>query len=434
MKIVYLTAGTGKFYCGSCLRDHSLAKGLREFGHDVIIMPLYLPLVTEDKDEGDTPIFLGGVNTYLQQKFSLFRKTPRWLDKLFDTAPVLNLAAKFSGMTKPKDLGEITLATLSGVDGPQTKEFQRALDWMINDGKPDVVCLSNALLSGFAEPIKKQLGSKVICSLQGEDTFIEKFPEKHRKAAWYHLAQQTAFVDAYVAVSQYHGSIMSQAMQIPKEKLQIVPNGIDMAGFDTLEPKPSQHPTIGFLAALISAKGLETLVDAFILLHKQKRIPNLHLKIAGSSVPGQDSFVNHIVSKLALAGCEDVSSIATNISREEKLAFFQDLDVFSVPATYGESFGLYVLEALAAGVPVVQPDHAAFPEILGVTGGGVLCKPDDPADLADKLATLLEDREAARELGNQGREAVFRSYQSANMAKRFEETLHRVLTNTMTPL
>jgi len=427
MRIVYLTAGTGNFYCGSCLRDHSLAKGLRAMGHDVVIMPLYLPLVTEDHDQGDTPIFLGGINSYLQQKFSFFRKTPRWLDRLLDSRPLLKLAAKFSGMTKPKDLGEITVATLLGVDGPQMKEFQRVLDWMKEHSKPDVVCLSNALLSGFAEPIKNQIGAKVVCSLQGEDTFIEKFPSTQRNATWDHLADQTAFVDGYVAVSEYHADIMSRQMRIPPDKLHVVPNGIDLTGFDQIKRIEDHPPTIGFLAALIPAKGLETLVDAFISLHQSQRIPQLRLHIAGSSVPGQDGFRHAMQKKLDHAGCHGSYRINTNISREEKLAFFTDLDVFSVPATYGESFGLYVLEALAAGVPVVQPDHAAFPEILAKTGGGRLCQPDNTKDLAEALANLLENREASRQLGAQGREAVFVNYTSHAMANRFEQVLNEVV-------
>lgn len=425
MKIVYLTAGTGNFYCGSCLRDHSLALSLREMGHDVVIMPLYLPLVTEDQDQGDTPIFLGGINTYLQQKFRIFRKTPRWLDRLFDSKPMLRLAARFSGMTKPKDLGEITLATLSGVDGPQTKEFQRVLDWMKAHGKPDVVCLSNALLTGFAEPIKTQLNIPVVCSLQGEDTFIDKFPEPYNTKAWQVLADQTAFVDAYVAVSTYHGKVMGKRMQIPQEKLRVVPNGIDLDGFEATQKKTGGPPTIGYLAALIPAKGLETLIDAFIHLHQSKRFPDLRLKIAGSSVPGTEGFVEAMKQKLAAAGCDDAYQLATNISREEKLAFFEDLDVFSVPATYGESFGLYVLEALASGVPVVQPDHAAFPEILAKTGGGLLCKADDVEDLANQWAQLLNDRQAAATLGKEGRASVFENYTAARMAESFFQVLEQ---------
>jgi len=435
MKIAYLTAGTGNFYCGTCLRDHSLALGLRAMGHDVVIMPLYLPLVTEDKDQGDTPIFMGGINTYLQQKFKLFRKTPRWLDKIFDSLPMLNMAARFTGMTKPMDLGQITLATLKGVHGPQIKEFNRVLAWLKEHGKPDVICLSNALLTGFAEPIASELEVPLVCSLQGEDTFIDKLPKPYDEETWQQLSHNVRFVDAYVAVSQYHGDLMANRMRIPPEKIHVVPNGIDLDGYADLEPKTGGPPTIGFLAALIPAKGLETIIDAFILLRQRGDHPEVRLKIAGSSVPGNEGFVRKMESKLKAAGCEEAYDLATNISREEKLNFFTELDVFSVPATYGESFGLYVIESMAAGVPVVQPNHAAFPEILGNTGGGLLCQPDDVTDLADSLSQLLSDQEGARFMGQQGRKAVFDHYSSRRMAESFEETLLRVTgKESQTPL
>lgn len=426
MKIVYLTAGTGNFYCGTCLRDHSLALQLRAMGHDVVIMPLYLPLVTEGKEKSDTPIFMGGINTYLQQKFKLFRKTPRWLDRIFDSLPMLNMAARFTGMTKPMDLGQITLATLEGIHGPQIKEFNRVLRWLVDHGKPDVICLSNALLTGFAEPIAQELDVPLVCSLQGEDTFIEKLPEPYNVKTWEKLSDHVSFVDAYVAVSQYHGNLMVNRMKIPPEKIHVVPNGIDLDGYAELQPKTDGPPAIGFLAALIPAKGLETIIDAFILLRQRGNHPGLRLKIAGSSVPGCEGFVHSMERKLKEAGCRDAFDLATNISREEKLHFFTQLDVFSVPATYGESFGLYVIEAMASSVPVVQPNHAAFPEILGNTGGGLLCKPDDVTDLADTLSQLLSDQEGARFMGQQGRKAVFDHYSSRRMAEAFEETLFHV--------
>jgi glycosyltransferase involved in cell wall biosynthesis len=106
-----------------------------------------------------------------------------------------------------------------------------------------------------------------------------------------------------------------------------------------------------------------------------------------------------------------------NLSRTEKLDFLQSLSVFSVPAAWKEAFGLYIIESLAAGVPVVQPNHGAFPELIAATGGGVLYAAEDETALAESLETLLLAPERARELGRTGRAAVVEKYGVETMAR-----------------
>ena len=85
-----------------------------------------------------------------------------------------------------------------------------------------------------------------------------------------------------------------------------------------------------------------------------------------------------------------------------KVRFLHGIDVLSVPTTYREPKGLYVLEALANGVPVVQPRHGSFPELIEATGGGLLVNPDDPHDLARALRQLFDDPGSPRRAGPQG--------------------------------
>jgi glycosyltransferase involved in cell wall biosynthesis len=172
-------------------------------------------------------------------------------------------------------------------------------------------------------------------------------------------------------------------------------------------------------------KGLETLVEAFIALKHRGNVPRLKLHIGGSCGPGDQLFVKSLRKRLAEAGYIGETAFFPNLSRAEKLDFLGALSVFSVPANYGESFGLYLLEAQAAGVPVVQPRTAAFPEIIEATGGGALCEPGDAKSLADALEQLLSDPQQARALGESGRIAVFEKFSVEAMAK---QTL-RVLEN-----
>jgi glycosyltransferase involved in cell wall biosynthesis len=164
-------------------------------------------------------------------------------------------------------------------------------------------------------------------------------------------------------------------------------------------------------------KGLDTLVEAYIQLKQRGRVPRLKLQIGGGCGPGDEPFVKSLRVRLAAAGYIGEVGFSPNLNRAEKLEFFQGLSVFSVPANYGEAFGLYVIEALAAGVPVVQPRTAAFPEILAATGGGVLCEPNDAKSLADALEELLLEPARARALGEAGHRAVTEKFSAKAMAR-----------------
>jgi glycosyltransferase involved in cell wall biosynthesis len=416
MRIIQITPGTGSFYCGTCLRDNALVAELRRQGHDALMMPLYLPLVVDETPTaGDTPLFYGGVNVYLQQKSALFRQTPRWLDRLLDAPRVLRLAASRAGSTEARELGDLTVSTLRGEEGRQVKELDRLAGWLAGE-RPDVLCLSNALLVGLARRIKERTGAAVACTLQGEDAFLDSLPEGDRRAAWEALSERAADVDAFIAVSHYYAEVMRRRAGLPADRVHVVQNGILLDGYAPA-PAPPDLPAIGYLARLCPAKGLATLVEAYIILRKDNRVPNLQLRVAGSMTAADRPFVERLRARLAEADLTGDVQFLPNLDRAEKIAFLQSLSVFSVPATYGESFGLYVIEALAAGVPVVEPRHAAFPELIEATGGGVLCEPDDPSSLAAAIEGLIRDPDEARLLGARGRDAVLDRFSVARMAE-----------------
>jgi glycosyltransferase involved in cell wall biosynthesis len=256
----------------------------------------------------------------------------------------------------------------------------------------------------------------VVCTLQGEDSFLDRLPEGDRQAAWQALAERSADIDAFIAVSQYYGGVMRERARLPAEKVHVVYNGILLDGYIPA-PAPPDPPALGYLARLCPPKGLATLVEAYILLRQRDRLPGLRLRIAGTMTAADTPFVERLQARLKAAGVTDDVQLLPNLSREEKIAFLQSLSALSVPATYGESFGLYMIEALAAGVPVVQPRHGAFPELIEATGGGVLCEPDDPQSLAEAVESLLQDQEAARAMGARGREAVQERFNVSRMAE-----------------
>jgi glycosyltransferase involved in cell wall biosynthesis len=288
------------------------------------------------------------------------------------------------------------------------------------------VILSNALLVGLARRIKQATGAAVVCTLQGEDSFLDSLPVPDRQRAWDTLSERANDCDAFIAVSHYYGNVMRERAKLPADRVHVVYNGIVLDGYAPA-PTPPRQPTLGYFARMCPPKGLHTLVEAYIILRQHHRVPNLKLRVGGSMTKADEQFVNQLRQRLASAGITDGVEFLPNLSRDEKIAFLQSLSVLSVPATYGESFGLYLIEAWAAGVPVVQPRHAAFPELIAATGGGVLCAPNDPPALAAAIEELLRNPEAARAMGARGRQAVMEKFSVERMADGVLRVLQQVV-------
>ena len=423
MRLVHLTAGTGSFFCGTCLRDHALVKALRRLGHDALMVPMYLPVVVDDSGQHEeSPLFFGGINVYLQQKSAFFRHTPQWLDKLLDSPALLRQAGRRAGMTDPRDLGEMTLSMIEGEHGHQAKELDKLVVWLIEQ-RPDFVCLSNSLLIGVARRVREALRVPIVCSLQGEDAFLDSLPEPFRERCWQLVQERAANVDRFVAPSEYYQAAMREGLRLAPEKIVVIYNGIDLDGFAPAAALP-EFATVGFLARMCREKGLDTLVEAFIKL--APRVPRARLKIGGSQTEADRTFVNELRERVRQAGIANAVEFLPNLTHPEKQQFLRGLTVLSVPTRAGEAFGLFVLESLASGVPVVQPDNGAFPELIELTGGGVLFAHDDTNSLADALERLLLDPAQAAELGRSGREIVNARFTSDAMAGNFEELLKQL--------
>jgi glycosyltransferase involved in cell wall biosynthesis len=412
MRIIQITPSAGdSFYCENCLRDAALAKAMLKLGHDVLTMPLYLPLQTEPSDPASvSPIFFGGINVYLQQKSALFRKTPRWLDRLFDSPRLLRWVSRHAGMTSAGDLGQTTLSMLRAEQGRQTKELERLVEWLdTQDNKPDVVCLSNVLLVGLARSIRQRLHVPVVCLLQDEDGFLDGLPEPYSRQAWQVVAERASDVDQFVAVSGYYADVMRQRLGLGPDRVSVVYTGIPLDGYEPRQTS-SEIPTFGYLSRMCPDRGLDTLVEAFIHIKKKEELKSTKLRICGGSTVDDTAFLDEIRRKLSSCGVMDDVEFLPDFGRDARRAFLQTLSVLSVPEKQPVAYGLYVLEALAAGVPVVQPAHGVFPELLEMTGGGVLCEPNKPEAFAAAIEPLLLKPEYARQLGRQGSNAVFEKF------------------------
>jgi len=411
-RIAYITSGAAGMYCGSCMRDNTLAASLSRLGVDIQLIPTYTPIRTDEQNVTIDHVFFGGINIYLQQKIPLFRLLPNWVDRWLDSPAILRWATSRGMQTSPQQLGKLAVSMLRGTAGHQRKEVGRLSTWLAKDVRPQLINLSNMLIGGMVPALKKTLGVPIVATLQGDDVFLDYLPEPYRSDAFTEIRRLVESVDAFIVFSRYYADFMSDYFSIPPSKIHIVPLGIDVRDFAKQEPdKRNNRPlTIGYLARLAPEKGLHQLVDAFCLLKQMPGCEETRLQIAGYLGDDHREYAEQQFAKLREAGLEDAFHYAGVIDRQEKTRFLAQLDLFSVPTTYREPKGLFVLESLAAGVPVVQPDHGAFPELLAATGGGQLVRPGDTAHLAETLAELLRDPAKRQLLGEQGRTAVHRDF------------------------
>jgi glycosyltransferase involved in cell wall biosynthesis len=420
MKIVYLAAGAGAMYCGSCLHGNTLAAALCAAGQDCLLAPLYTPLHTDEENVGIRRVAFGGINVYLQERWVLFRHTPWAFDRLWNWPPLLRWVAGRSASVRPEHLGPLTVSMLEGEHGRQRKEVEKLVQWLARDVRPDIVHLNNALLIGVARQITRRLGVPVVCSLSGEDSFLEKLPEPYRGRALDVLRQRAGEVAALVAMNGYYAAFMAEYLGLPASRIRVVPPGLNLAGHGTRTSRPGPL-TIGYFARVCPDKGLHQLAAALPLLAADASVPPVQVWAAGYLDAADRPYFTGVRRQIGEAGLGDRFHYVGPLDRAAKIAFLQSLDLFCLPTVYRESKGLSLLEAWANAVPAVLPAHGAFPEMVADTGGGVLVAPNDPAALAAGLKRMLLDAPLAAECGRRAQRAVHERYNAEVMARRMME-------------
>jgi glycosyltransferase involved in cell wall biosynthesis len=423
MNILSITAGAADMFCGSCLRDNALAAELMRRGHDVTLLPLYTPTLTDEPNmSAGKPLFFGGISVYLQQHLALFRHTPWLLDRLWDAPAVIRKFASGSIQVDPRMLGALTVSTLRGESGYQRKEVEKLVHWLGGEPRPDVVNLPNSMLIALAAPIRRLLQRPIVVTLQGDDLFLDGLTEPYKSQSLELIRQQIKDVDLFVSVSEYYTDYMTDYLRIPQGKMRTVPLGIKVEDFKTRAPLARTPFTIGYFARVAPEKGLHNLAEAYRILRQERGLPPSRLAAAGYIGADHQSYLEGIERNLKSWGLNHEFVYEGTVDRDGKTRFLQSIDVLSVPSGYHEPKGLYLLEAMATGVPVVQPNHGAFPELLGNTGGGLLSASERPSDVADAIMEIWRDPERAAELSARGVEGVRRHYTIAGMA----DAMHRV--------
>jgi glycosyltransferase involved in cell wall biosynthesis len=415
MRILSITAGAAGMYCGSCLRDNALAVECLTRGHEVTLLPLYTPTNPDEENASRDQVLFGGISIYLQQKLALFRHTPRLLDRLWDSPRVIGAFAGRSISTDPKLLGDLTISMLEGDRGVLRKEFVKLIDWIRSEPIPDIVNLPNSLLIGLAKPISQALKRPVCCTLQGEDLFLDGLTEPYRERALALIRSQVGDVARFIAVSQYYAPAMSRLLGIPADRISVVPLGINFSGYERRRPLDEVF-RVGYFARIAPEKGLQLLADAYTRFRLRTAGSIMRLEAAGYLSRDHEAYLEGVRHTMQRAGLDGEFRYEGAMDRAGKVAFLRSVDILSVPATYDEPKGMFLLEAMASGVPVVQPRRGAFTEVVEKTGGGLLVAPDDPQALADGLYQLWRDRALREKLGDAAFRGVRAHYGIANSA------------------
>jgi len=419
MKIVYLITGSGgSFYCGNCYRDMIYLRAIRKVaGIKASAIPLYLPPDETTVENGlDKNVFFGAISMYLREKVPFLRNMPVFLDKVLDSAPMLKMASRRAGSTRTEGLEDLTLNMIRGENAFPEKELQRLVDYLTKDGKPDIIHLSNALIIGLARRIKKKLDVKIVCSLLNEDDWIDEMVEPYQSKAWKLISQEAVNVDAFITPSNYYKELFISKTGISDKNFHVIPLAIDPGNL-TIVQRRNNYPALGFYCRISSQNGFDKLVDAFIELKSGDSLPGLTLHVSGGYTGDDKPFIAEQIKKIKAHGLKSFIRIYPEFQGDSKQEFFSNIDIMSVPVRKHDGYGLYILEANAAGIPVVQPATGAFPEIIEKTMGGITYLPDTISELSANLLKLFKDNNLRAQLGGSGRENVIKELLLDKMAE-----------------
>ena len=392
------------------MHDNALAKALRSQGVDCLLQPVYTPIRTDDSSIATHQMFFGGIHIYLLQQFPWLRYLPRFTRRWLDWEPLIRFATRKSASYDAKQLGELSVSMLQGSRGRQADEVDRLSHWLSDEMRPDAILFTNLLIGGCLPEISELLPqSRRIVLLQGDDIFLDHLPQAERIQVLELCRSLVPYVDYFVTHSQFYADKMADLLKVPDERMVVTPLSIDLGPFDQVQgsvDRSAEEFRIGYLARIAPEKGLHHLVEAFVDLAKMPDNDNLTLHVAGWLGEHQHEYFAGLTKQIEDAGLGDRFVYHGSPDLSEKIRLLRSYDVTCVPTDYQDPKGLFVLESLAAGTPVVLPEHGAFPEVIASTRGGLLHAPGDREALAECILRLKHDPALRSQLGVDGREAV----------------------------
>ena len=419
MKVLFVTPGSGDgYFCGNCYRDNLMAQALHRAGHEVTVAPLYLPLKHIGELQGVAPLFFPATTYYVEQKTG--RRSPRWLRKLFDSKPVLSVAASFSGTTTAEGMEDMTFSMIEGTDPTFLRHVDELTEWIRQEEHPDIIHLSSSLLIGIAKHIKERLHIPLVCSLQDEEVWIDTLAPEYAQRAWQGIGNGAKWIDRFVTTSHYYEKEVHRRLpHFPP--VEVIYPGVETSRYQT-DAWPD-NPTIGFFYRMNELDGLDILAEAFVMLKERNSIPNLKLRIGGGYMPTDKGFLSKV--RQTLKSYEKDVVIEEEYTWKLHSKFYRDITVLAVPLRFQEGVGLYLCEAFAAGRPAVEPQTGSFSEIID--GAGLIYQPNTATALAEALERLLTDDKLMASCSSRALHLSKTRYNDELTARKLLETYHNIL-------
>lgn len=384
LKVLFIVPGAGDaFYCGNCFRDSLHAHALRRAGHEVVVMPLYLPL-KDVSFRADTPLFFPAVSLFVEQKYFGKKAMPAWIGKVLNSDFALRMAASLSGTTSSNGLEDMTFSMINGEGGVFNRQVRPLVEWIGRETRqPDIIHLSSSLIIGIAKTLRREIPHiPLVCSLQDEEVWIDCLKPADAEAAWKGIADNSRYIDRFTASSHFYKQSAERRFPSAGEIAVVYP-GVETGKYAS--GKYPDRPTVGFFYRMNAADGLDILSEAFVKLKRENRVAGLQLRIGGGYTSQDRSFLRRV--RQMLKPCERDVEWLDAYSPSQHAAFYRSISAISVPLRFEEGIGLYLCEAFAAGRPAIEPDTGSFREITD--GAGILYSPNSPDALADAIARLF---------------------------------------------
>lgn len=403
MKIVHIIPGAGgSFYCENCLRDSVLVRAQKQLGYESYMVPLYLPL---QKKEFFThqPVFFGAVNMYLKQTYPFLQFMPKWLEHFFNSKSILKLAARFSGSTDARGLEGLTLSMLEAKSSFQKQELKHLIDYLQTEIKPDLIHLSNGLLTGLAKGLKEATKAIIICSLQDEHLWIDEMEPKYAQQAWTLINDNSAFIDLFLPVSHYYETFMRTKIPATDGKSRVAYPGFDLSAYPKTmgEQSPKKTLVLGYLARYGKDFGLDILIEAMDILVNQKE-QDIRLIAAGGFTAKDKNFIKKCEKKIKKSRLSHRIDLRGEYLIDNPSDFFLKIDVLVCPFQTAEALGIQSLEAMVCGVPSILSNIGAFPEISRLSGGALLFDLGNRFSLTQEIDKLYRNRDLLKKLSQAG--------------------------------
>ena len=287
-----------------------------------MLLPVYTPTRTDEPNVSEPRVLFGGLSVYLQQRFPLFRHSPRLIDRLLDAPAVIRALTARSVKTDPRMLGDLTVSMLEGEQGALRKEFGKLVDWIRHEAPVDVINLPNSLLIAMARPLSESarpagllhaagggtVSWRPLAPLPGPRTGAHPAAGAARRSV--HCGQRLLRAVHERSSSRFH------RRRWPSCRLGFGPTatGAASAADDVFR--------VGYFARIAPEKGLHVLADAWIRFRRRIGDAPARLEAAGYLAAADRSYLDGVKRTLARAPVSSTTSrIAGKWTGTGKLAF-----------------------------------------------------------------------------------------------------------------